>query len=458
MTLLAQLGDALPERYYLGLDVGYKEHVAVVISLETFVRGSERWKRARCFHFSSTQAGLDRFQRYLDDFSPEPQAFLGICEPTGGCYGATVYQYLLGRSYPMWLVENALTRHMREKIMGDIPKTDETDARVMARICYVHEAVGEEFKLRPLRLAEPEDANLLALCRDSWKLNQMIVRERNQFAQLMAVVFPELKTFFTKSVSSLAPVSLVAVYPTPADLAAASAEEVSAVLWRVGAYHHARRVDELQEMARHTSGLLPDPGRAWRLNWLTGLLLSHLKAQTELNEQVAAFATRRPDYAWIAPVPYTGPATLGVILAVTGDVNRFRNYRRYVAYTGYYAGLEKSQTIDRTRMSRRGNRNLKRAYFQIAAPLVWFDRGKNPYKALFERKTAAGHPWYEAMPVVCAALARHIYHCLKFKQPYDVAKAFGVASPASEQALLDLQADLDGRFEVLEAHLIPEET
>jgi len=28
MTLLAQLGDALPECYYLGLDVGYKEHAA----------------------------------------------------------------------------------------------------------------------------------------------------------------------------------------------------------------------------------------------------------------------------------------------------------------------------------------------------------------------------------------------------------------------------------------------
>jgi hypothetical protein len=41
--------------------------------------------------------------------------------------------------------------------------------------------------------------------------------------------------------------------------------------------------------------LLPDPGRAWRLNWLTGLLLNHLKAQTELNEQVEALVTRHPD-------------------------------------------------------------------------------------------------------------------------------------------------------------------
>jgi len=36
MTLLARLGEQLPERNYLGIDVGYKEHVAVVITLQNF--------------------------------------------------------------------------------------------------------------------------------------------------------------------------------------------------------------------------------------------------------------------------------------------------------------------------------------------------------------------------------------------------------------------------------------
>jgi hypothetical protein len=62
------------------------------------------------------------------------------------------------------------------------------------------------------------------------------------------------------------------------------------------------------------------------------------------------------------------------------------------------------------------------------------------------------------MPYVCAALGRHIYHCLKFKDPYDVEKAFAapVSSPTSEQAETDLGSDLDGQFEVMEAHLVPE--
>ena len=106
-------------------------------------------------------------------------------------------------------------------------------------------------------------------------------------------------------------------------------------------------------------------------------------------------------------------------------------------------------------MSKRGNRDLKRAYFQIAAPLVWYDPGENPYKALFQRKMAEGRPWYKAMPFVCAALARHVYHCLKYEEPYDLTKAFGtsavLASEIPEEA--HLSAVLEERFEVVNAHL-----
>jgi transposase len=455
MTLLERLGSELPRRYYLGIDVGYKEHVAVVTSLKTFVRGDDRWKRARCLHFPSTQAGLRKLQCYLDRFSTDHSEFLGLCEPTGGHYGATVFQYLLDQGYDMHLVENATVKHIREKIFPGVPKTDEMETRVMTRIAYLHEAVGEEFTLRPLVLPDPDDADLLALCRDSWKLSTMVVRARNQFTQLMAVVFPELKTFFTSSVATVVPVSLMAAYPTPALLAEAPEEDVHRVLWKARGYQHAHRVAELQALARDSSGLLPDPGRVWRLEWLTDFLLTNFQHQAALDKRIKELVEQRDGYELIVNVPYSGPAALGVILAVTGDVNRFSNYRKYVAYTGYFAGLQKSQTIDRTKMSRRGNRNMKRALFQIAAPLVWFDKGDNPYKELYQRKMAEGREWYKAMPFVCAALARHIYHCLKFNDPYDVEKAFRgtLLSPASVEEWLDLGASLDEKFEVMEASL-----
>jgi hypothetical protein len=59
------------------------------------------------------------------------------------------------------------------------------------------------------------------------------------------------------------------------------------------------------------------------------------------------------------------------------------------------------------------------------------------------------------MPFVCAALARHIYYYLKFNDPYEVEKAFrgSALSSASEEEWLDLGANLEENFEVMEAHL-----
>jgi transposase len=455
MTLLAKLGQELPERYYLGLDVGYREHVAVLISLQTFVRGTERWQQARCLHFESTSGGLAKLQRYLDRHSTDPQAFLGLCEPTGGYYGVVVFEYLQAKGYPMLWLENATTRHMRQQIFGDLPKTDEVDARVMARIGYLHEAVGEEFTLRPVQLAVEDDSDLLALCRLSWKLNVMINRAQNQLTQVLAAVFPELKSFFTDSVATMAPVSLVAAYRTPAELAAAGADEVAAVLHRAGAHQHAKRVAELQELAARSAGVLPNQGRAWRLEWLTGFLLDNLREQATLDKHIAQLVVARSDYPLLAEIPYSGPGTIGTILAATGSIARFRNYRQYVAYSGYFAGLEQSQTIDHTRMSRKGNRDLRRALFLIVAPLCWFDKGENPYKTLYERKKAEGRAWYKAMPFACAALARHIYHCLKSGEAYDVTKTFAASQLplAARQATRDLGAEIDGQFEVMDAYL-----
>jgi transposase len=344
---------------------------------------------------------------------------------------------------------------MREKIFGHLPKTDEVEARVMARIAYLHEVVSEEFTLKPLQLPNPEQEELLSLCRNSWKLKTMVTRARNQFAQLMAVVFPELKFFFESSVSSLVPIRLMASYPSPAEIANAPADELYAVLWKARGYQHAKRVQELQALARNTSGLLPDPGRAWRLNWLTQFLLSNVELLSQLDQRIERLCENHPDYPLLVGIPYAGPNTLGTILAATGDCTRFQNYRQYVAYTGYFAGLERSQTIDRTQMSRRGNRDLKRAYFQIVAPLVWFDPGDNAYKNLYKRKMAQGRAWYEAMPFACAALARHVYHCLKFQEPYQVEKAFGrdTSWPTTPRTQTNSQADLEQPFEIMDAHL-----
>jgi hypothetical protein len=91
----------------------------------------------------------------------------------------------------------------------------------------------------------------------------------------------------------------------------------------------------------------------------------------------------------------------------------------------------------------------------IAAPLVWWDPNPNPYKQLYERKRAEGRAWYTAMPFVCAALARHFYHCLKYKEPYKTDKIFkcSLPLPTSIPVAEVPRQDLDEQFEIMDAHL-----
>jgi hypothetical protein len=89
-------------------------------------------------HFASDANGLARFQRYLDRHSPHAGDFLILLEPTGS-YGLTVLLYLLGKGYRVLQVDNRALKDYREKIFGSETQTDETDARLMARMGFLHD-------------------------------------------------------------------------------------------------------------------------------------------------------------------------------------------------------------------------------------------------------------------------------------------------------------------------------
>ena len=175
-TALDSSGKTTPrraERIYVGLDVGYREHVAAACPLPVFnvVRNPDGWKRVHTLHFASDAAGFGRFQRYLDRLSNDPDNFLILLEPTGS-YGLTVLLYLLGKGYRVLQVENRAVKDYREKIFGGDTKTDDTDARLMARMGFLHELVGEEFSIQPVLLVNPDAAALRAMVNDLTKLQR----------------------------------------------------------------------------------------------------------------------------------------------------------------------------------------------------------------------------------------------------------------------------------------------
>jgi transposase len=243
------------ERIYVGLDVGYGEHIAAACPLSSFTikRKAEVWKRVRTIHFASDATGFGRFQRSLEHHSSDPGDFLILLEPTGR-YGLTVLVYLLGKGYRVLQIDNRAVKDYRETVFGSETKTDATDARVLARMAFLHELVGEEFSIQPALVMNPDAAALRSMVYDLAKLQKEVTRRRNQLQRIAAATFPELKTFFKGSTATPAARALLEHFATPRDLATAPVEEIADVLRATHASRHATRAAELRTCAQQSAG------------------------------------------------------------------------------------------------------------------------------------------------------------------------------------------------------------
>src|SRR5262249_19721585 len=157
--------------------------------------------------------------------------------------------------YHLLQVENAAVKEYRENIYGSETKTDDTDARLMARMGFLHEWVGEEFSIQAVHIATPDESLIRLMSRDMIRLKQEINRRKNQLHQVLAFTFPELKTFFKHDIASPSARALIRKYPTPQELKQASADEIS-TLFRLSHDHiHEKKADELLELAENSVGV-----------------------------------------------------------------------------------------------------------------------------------------------------------------------------------------------------------
>jgi hypothetical protein len=246
----------------------------------------DNWKRTKPISFSSDATGFDKLLRYLRTLSENEQDFLILMEPTGGYYAMALMMFLLNRGYTVLQVENTTVKDYREKIYGSQAKTDVIDARIMARMGFLHEIIGEEFSIQPVRVENPDEAALKVMAQDLVKLEKEITRRKNQLQQVLALTFPELKSFFVTSTASPTARALLERYPNPRVLSQASPEELTLFLTSLKAPRHAKRANELLELAQGSAGLPAMVLNQWRQGWILRQLNVLVEAREELVAQI----------------------------------------------------------------------------------------------------------------------------------------------------------------------------
>jgi transposase len=118
-------------------------------------------------------------------------------------------------------------------------------------------------------------------------------------------------------------------------------------------------------------------------------------------------------------IPGIGPLTTATALAVIRDVSRFASADALKAYVGAYPRRRQSGTREgRSSMARHGNGLFRACLWNAARAAVIHKHPQNPFRALFDRLTAKGKLYGEAIGAVVRKLVQTIYGVLRSQTPF----------------------------------------
>lgn len=422
--------------FYVGIDIGYKFHVAACISYEELQDPKSVWKKKKTVKINADSDGIASFLDFLremgDSNNISPKDFFILLEPTGGNYGYIIMKALIDRGYTLYQVKNKAVKDFRESSLGMKEKSDEIDARVMAYMGY-HKSLNPALQsVSIITPYTPTQILFRALTKDRWLLSQQLTRRKNQVHQLFAVTNPELKSIFVKpTVPSVLRFALK--YPTILEIKEATEDELRRSLVASGARANAIKNAKKLFEAAQKAVIIQAPHLASRQKWLIDEVFRLQEAIHQIDEHISELLfgneeknlPAHPYTEILFSFPVMGNIWASTLIGVIGDVHRFSNFRQFKKYLGVSAENAKSGiSIHKTRMTYEGVRDARRVLFQMS--LVHISSRSIPnlfciqYKRLLEgRKALPPMKKMTAIGHISGKIALIIYGCLKSGKLYD---------------------------------------
>ena len=273
-------------------------------------------------------------------------------------------------------------------------KTDARDAAIIAEA-----ARTLPHTLRSIVLADEQAAELSMLCGFDDDLAKQATATSNRIRGLLTQIHPALERVVGKHLDHPAMVELLVKYPTPETLRKAGQKRVAALLSR-----HAPRAgktwtqDVFAALGEQTVVVAGTNAAGTVLPQLAAMLKQLRSSRDEILTQVEALVEAHPLHLVLTSMPAVGVRTAArIITEVAGK--EFKTAGHLASYAGLAPVTWRSGTSIRgDHPSKKGNKNLKRAFFLSA-----FAALKDPLsRAYYDRKRAEGKRHNQAL----IALAR----------------------------------------------------
>jgi len=378
----------------VGIDVSKDFFATVGIDSE----GKESFSRS-C---SMDSNGFGDFLKTITSHCEDLSKVIVAMESTG-CYHINLFSFLSSQGIRTVVVNPLLISNFA-KLSLRKTKTDKKDAMTIARFLMDHHEEVSHLSL------SQDHQDLRDLSRERESLCHLISATKVEIKRVLRTIFPELESIGNLYTGVM--LRLLQEYPSARLVKAAKVKAIAKLLKQPYVGNKLTYCAEDILRAAKTSIATVSPGKEIILQGKIATLL-HLQGRldeiTKLLTDLCK-ATRVDDLKILRSIKGVGPKTAAPFLAEMGTVDNFLSHKKLIAFAGWDPSVRQSGNfVGISKISKRGNRHLRRAIYLMTASVV----SQNAFfKAYFLKRKKEGLPPQKALFATAHKLIRVIFAML----------------------------------------------
>lgn len=398
-------------RPVIGIDVAknFCYYAAVSPTCTTFLKPFKALNTKQGFLFV-----LGKIKKVEEAFSSKPVIAL---ESTGH-YSLRIVHFFLKQGFEVYHINPLISHSIKNSVVRKV-KTDRVDALELAKLLFVHTFHSTTMPTEQL-------ANLKILARTRGQLVRQRVESLNKLQSAIEQIAPLFPNVLNPG--SLTALTLVSKFPTPCEWTKKTNQkaimDMLETLPRKGNLYAHQKYAALLSCAddAQVTGISLQ-AYACTIQCYANIVQS-LDAQiTVLDEQIKAISEQLPEFALLESIPGIGDVLAPIILGEIGDINRFRNAKQLVAFSGIDPSVKQSGNFvgTKNKVTKRGSPFLRHALYIAATTSIRKEsKGSQVNSVIYEyyQKKLKTKTKKQALGAVMNKLLRIIFSVLKNKQSF----------------------------------------
>jgi len=357
--------------------------------------------------FTNTTDGGERLLEYFSKHNQDNKVIVIGMEATGH-YHLSLYCFLFDKGYQVNVINPIQSDAIRNLFLRKT-KNDAKDSFLIAETIRIG-----RFSSTPL--ADEDILSMRQLCRHRMDLVDYIADQKRKIIGVMDRLFPEYQHIFSDMFGKTS-TELLNKAVTPEELLAIPTAELCELLKKHsrGRFGEAK-VEELRSAAKSSFGItIATTAFTMQLRQLLEMIELLEGQLAELEAEIGEYLRKMDTY--ITTCPGIGEILGAIIVSEIGDVSRFSEPKKLVAFVGVDPSVKQSGEFVGTqnKMSKRGSPHLRRAFFLAANVAAFRDPVLSAY---YQKKRAEGKHHYTALGAVSRKLICIVYAVLRDNKPY----------------------------------------